>query len=41
MAIPNKREFQQIPFNHSSGTDFIDSMNPYKTCAQNRTLLSD
>ena len=41
MAIPNKREFQQISFNHSSGIDFRDSMNLYKKFTQNHTLLSD
>ena len=32
MKIPNKREFQQIAFNHSSDIDFQDFMNPYKKC---------
>ena len=30
MKIPNKREFQQIAFNHSSDIDFKDFMNLYK-----------
>ena len=30
MKIPNKRELQQIAFNHSSDTDFQDFMNLYK-----------
>ena len=30
MKIPNKREFQQISFNHSSDIDFKDFMNLYK-----------
>ena len=30
MKSPNKREFQQIAFNHSSDTDFDDFMNLYK-----------
>ena len=32
MNIPNKRELQQIPFNHSSNTDFQDFMSLYKMC---------
>ena len=32
MRIPNKRELQQIAFNHSSDIDFKDFMNPYKKC---------
>ena len=32
MKIPNKRELQQIAFNHSSGIDFKDFMNLYKKC---------
>ena len=27
MKIPNKRDLQQVVFNHSSDTDFGDSMN--------------
>ena len=32
MKILNKRERQQIAFNHSSNTDFQDFMNLYKKC---------
>ena len=33
MKIPNKRELQQIAFNHSSDIDFQDfSMNLFKKC---------
>ena len=32
MKIPNKRELQQIPFNHSSYIDWKDFMNLYKKC---------
>ena len=32
MKIPNKRELQQITFNHSSNIDFRDFMNFYKNC---------
>ena len=32
MKTPNKREVQQIVFNHSSDTDFEDFMNLYKKC---------
>ena len=32
MKIPNKREFQQISFNHSSDIDFQDFLNIYKKC---------
>ena len=32
MKIPNKRELQQISFNHSSDIDFKDFMNLYKKC---------
>ena len=49
MKIPNKRELQQIAFNHSSDIDFQDFMNPYKKCTAkpysflliNATLASD
>ena len=34
MKIPNKRELQQIAFNHSSDIDFRDFMNLYKKCAE-------
>ena len=30
MRIPNKRELQQIAFNHSSNIDFQDFLYPYK-----------
>ena len=33
MKIPNKRELQQIAFNHSSDIDFQDFMNLYKKSA--------
>ena len=33
MKIPNKRELQQIEFNHSSDIQFKDFMNLYKKCA--------
>ena len=33
MKIPNKRELQQIAFNHSSDIDFGVSMYLYKKCA--------
>ena len=32
LKIPNKREFQQIVFNHLSDIDFQDFMNLYKKC---------
>ena len=32
MKIPNKRELQQIAFNHSSDIAFKDFMNLYKKC---------
>ena len=32
MKIPNRRELQQIPFNHSSDIDFNDFMEIYKKC---------
>ena len=32
MKIPNKKELQQISFNHSSDIDFQDFMNLYKKC---------
>ena len=32
MKIPNKRELQQIVFNHSSGIDFKDFVNLYRRC---------
>ena len=35
IKIPNKRELQQISFNHSSDIDFQDFMNLYKKCTAN------
>ena len=32
MKISNKRELQQITFNHSSDFDFREFMNLYKKC---------
>ena len=32
MKISNKRELQQIAFNHSSDIDFQDFMDLYKKC---------
>ena len=32
VKMPNKRELQQIAFNHSSNMDFQDFMNLYKKC---------
>ena len=32
IKIPNKRDFQQVVFNHSSDTDFQNVMNLYKNC---------
>ena len=32
MKIPNKRELQQLTFNHSSDIDFRDFMSLYKKC---------
>ena len=32
MKIPDKRDFQQVAFNHSSDIDFKDLMNLYKQC---------
>ena len=32
MKIPNKRELQQIPFNHWSDIDFQDIIDLYKKC---------
>ena len=32
MKIPNKRELQQIAFNHLSDIEFKDFMNLYKKC---------
>ena len=33
MKFPNKRELQEIVFNHSLDIDFQDFMNLYKKCA--------
>ena len=43
MNIPNKRELQQIAFNHSSDIDFQDFMNLYKkyTAKPNSFLVID
>ena len=49
MKVPNKRELQQIAFNHSSDIDFQDFMNLYKKCTAkpysflviDTTLVSD
>ena len=49
MKIPNKRELQQIAFNHSSDINFQEFMNlykksttePYSFLVINTTLLSD
>ena len=35
MNFPDKRELQQIAFNHSSDIDFKDLMNFYRKCAAN------
>ena len=32
MKIPNKREIEQIAYNHSSDIDYNDFMNLYKKC---------
>ena len=32
MRIPNKRELQQIAFNHSSDIEFKNFINLYKKC---------
>ena len=36
MKIPNKRELQQIAFNHSSDIDCKDLINLYKKCTAKR-----
>ena len=49
MIIPNKRELQQIAFNHSSDIDFKDFMKifkkytaePYSFLVNDTTLSSD
>ena len=40
MKISNKRDFQQIAFNHSSNINFKDFMNLYKNVLQNHILFS-
>ena len=39
MKIPNKREHEQIAFNHSSDIDFKDFINLYKETLQNHILF--
>ena len=39
MKIPNRRELQQIAFNHSSDIDFQYFMNLYKDVLQNHILF--
>ena len=34
MKTPNKRELQQVAFNHPSNIDFKDFMNLYKKCTE-------
>ena len=34
MRIPNKRELQQIRYNHSSDIDFKDFLNLYRKCTE-------
>ena len=34
IKIPNKKELQQIAFNHSLDIDFRDFMNLYKKCTE-------
>ena len=41
MKIPNKREVQQIAFNHVSHTGFEGSMNFHKNVLQNHFLVID
>ena len=36
MKFPNKRELQQIAFNHLSDIDFQDFMTLYKECTAKR-----
>ena len=40
MKITNKRELQQIAYNHSSDIDFKDFMNLYKNVLKNHILVS-
>ena len=39
MKVLNKRELQQIDFNHSSDIDFSDITNLYKNVLQNHILF--
>ena len=39
MRIPNKTEFQQISFNHSSDIDFQKFINLYKKCTSKSDSL--
>ena len=39
MKIPNKRELQQIAFNHSSDINFREFMNLYKNVLQDHILF--
>ena len=32
MKVPNKRELQQIAFNHSADIEFLDFLNIYNKC---------
>ena len=41
MKVPNKRELQQIAFNHSSDIKFEDFMNLYKKCTAKPYLVID
>ena len=36
MKIPNKRELQQIAYNHSSDIDFNDFMKIYNKCTSEK-----
>ena len=39
IKIPNKRDLQQIVFNHSSDIDFQDFMNLYKKLLKNHVFF--
>ena len=39
MKIPNKRELQQIVFNHLSDINFKGFMNLYKNALQNHSVF--
>ena len=41
MKNPNKRELQQISFNHSSDNDFQYFMNFYENCTAKTILFFD